>query len=82
MIKTDRINPLKCYGVTVANGMMGVVSSPKPFKIKNVVAADEWAENVDNNAFTNAAAKVNLQNAASAAKISGIKADADRALVA
>jgi trehalose/maltose hydrolase-like predicted phosphorylase len=26
-----------------------------------VVAADEWAENVDNNAFTNAAAKANLQ---------------------
>jgi trehalose/maltose hydrolase-like predicted phosphorylase len=24
-----------------------------------VVAADEWAENVDNNAFTNAAAKAN-----------------------
>jgi trehalose/maltose hydrolase-like predicted phosphorylase len=52
------------------------------FDIKNVVAADEWAENVDNNAFTNAAAKVNLQNAASAAKILGIKADADWALVA
>lgn len=33
------------------------------YDIKNVVAADEWAENVDNNAFTNAAAKANLQYA-------------------
>ncbi len=51
------------------------------FDIKNVVAADEWAENVDNNAFTNAAAKVNLQNAAAAAKLLGIKANTDWALV-
>ena len=34
-----------------------------------MVAADEWAENVDNNAFTNAAAKSNLQYATEAAKI-------------
>jgi protein-glucosylgalactosylhydroxylysine glucosidase len=47
------------------------------FEIKNVVAADEWAENVDNNAFTNAAAKANLQFATEAAKILGITPDAD-----
>ena len=47
------------------------------YDIKNVVAADEWAENVDNNAFTNAAAKANLQFATAAAKILGIQADAD-----
>ncbi|MBE7176843.1 MAG: glycoside hydrolase family 65 protein [Mucilaginibacter polytrichastri] len=47
------------------------------FDIKNVVAADEWAENVDNNAFTNASAKVNLQVANAAAKILGIAEDAD-----
>jgi trehalose/maltose hydrolase-like predicted phosphorylase len=47
------------------------------YDIKNVVAADEWAENVDNNAWTNAAAKANLQNATAAAKILGIAADAD-----
>lgn len=47
------------------------------YDIKNVVAADEWAENVDNNAFTNAAAKANLQYAAQAAKILGLPADAD-----
>jgi protein-glucosylgalactosylhydroxylysine glucosidase len=47
------------------------------YDIKNVVAADEWAENVDNNAFTNAAAKANLKYATEAAKILGIAADAD-----
>jgi kojibiose hydrolase len=47
------------------------------YDIKNVVAADEWAENVDNNAYTNAAAKANLQNATEAAKILGLQADAD-----
>lgn len=48
-----------------------------PYDIKNVVAADEWAENVDNNAFTNAAAKANLKYATEAAKILGVAADAD-----
>jgi len=47
-------------------------NGPGKYEIKNVVAADEWAENVDNNAFTNAAAKSNLQNATEAAKILGI----------
>lgn len=39
------------------------------YEIKNVVASDEWAENVDNDAFTNASARVNLQNATEAARI-------------
>ncbi|RXK60874.1 glycoside hydrolase family 65 protein [Lacibacter luteus] len=47
------------------------------YDIKNVVAADEWAENVDNNAFTNAAAKTNLQFATEAAKLLGIAPNAD-----
>ena len=47
------------------------------YDIKNVVAADEWAENVDNDAFTNAAAKANLQYATEAAKVLGIAPDAD-----
>jgi trehalose/maltose hydrolase-like predicted phosphorylase len=47
------------------------------YDIKNVVAADEWAENVDNNAFTNAAAKANLQYATEAAKLLGIAPDND-----
>jgi trehalose/maltose hydrolase-like predicted phosphorylase len=44
-------------------------NGPGHYDINNVVAADEWAENVDNNAFTNAAAKANLQYAEMAAKI-------------
>ncbi|HEX7902469.1 MAG TPA: glycoside hydrolase family 65 protein [Chitinophagaceae bacterium] len=52
------------------------------YDIKNVVAADEWAENVDNNAFTNAAAKANLQFATEAAKILGVQANADWIMVA
>ena len=50
---------------------------PGHYDINNVVAADEWAENVNNNAFTNAAAKSNLQNATEAAKILGMVPDAD-----
>ncbi|WPV01535.1 glycoside hydrolase family 65 protein [Mucilaginibacter sp. cycad4] len=57
-------------------------NGPGHYDIKNVVAADEWAENIDNNAFTNAAAKANLLNATAAAKILGEKADADWANVA
>ncbi|SHF14013.1 glycoside hydrolase family 65 protein [Flavisolibacter ginsengisoli] len=52
-------------------------NGPGHFDIKNVVAADEWAENVDNNAFTNAAAKANLQYATQAAKLLGIAPDPD-----
>ena len=52
-------------------------NGPGKYEIKNVVAADEWAENVDNNAFTNAAAKSNLQYATEAAKILGITPNAD-----
>jgi trehalose/maltose hydrolase-like predicted phosphorylase len=57
-------------------------NGPGHYDIKNVVAADEWAENIDNNAFTNAAAQANLLNATAAAKILGLKADADWQLVA
>ncbi len=52
------------------------------FHINNVVAADEWAENVDDNAFTNAVAKANLYYATEAAKILGKKANADWMIVA
>ena len=52
-------------------------NGPGHYDINNVVAADEWAENVNNNAFTNAAAKSNLQFATEAAKILGIAPDAD-----
>lgn len=52
-------------------------NGPGHYDIKNVVAADEWAENVDNDAFTNGAAKMLLQHATEAAKILGITADPD-----
>src|SRR6476619_2849754 len=57
-------------------------NGPGQYEIRNVVAADEWAENVDNNAFTNAAAKTNLQLAVQAAKLLGFDADPDWAEVA
>ena len=52
-------------------------NGPGHYDIKNVVAADEWAENVDNDAFTNAAAKMLLLHASEAAKILGIIPDPD-----
>jgi protein-glucosylgalactosylhydroxylysine glucosidase len=51
-------------------------NGPGKYDIKNVVAADEWAENVDNNAFTTAA-KANLQYATQAAAVLGLKPDPD-----
>ena len=57
-------------------------NGPGHYDIKNVVASDEWAENVDNDAFTNGAARVNLQNAAAAARLLGLPANPDWALVA
>jgi len=52
-------------------------NGPGHYDIRNVVAADEWAENVDNNAFTNAAARANLQYATDAAKVLGLEPDPD-----
>jgi len=56
-------------------------NGPNKFEIKNVVAADEWAEKVDNNAFTNAAAKLNLKNASLASTILGFPQNKDWELV-
>lgn len=57
-------------------------NGPGHYDINNVVAADEWAENVNNNAFTNAAAKANLKYATQAAELLGLQANTDWALVA
>ena len=57
-------------------------NGPGKYDIKNVVASDEWAENVDNDAFTNAAAKANLQFATEAARLLGMLPDPDWAKVA
>jgi trehalose/maltose hydrolase-like predicted phosphorylase len=52
-------------------------NGPHHYDINNVVAADEWAENVDNDAFTNAAAIANMKCAIGAAKILGLKWNSD-----
>ncbi len=52
-------------------------NGPGHYDINNVVAADEWAENVDNNAFTNAVAILSLRYATDAAEILGKTADPD-----
>lgn len=47
------------------------------YSIKNVVGADEYAENVDNDAYTNGAAIVNLRNAVAAAQLLKLPVNAD-----
>src|SRR5690349_23435340 len=42
LIKADSINPSGYYGETVANGMIGIVSSPEPFHVKDVVLAGAY----------------------------------------
>src|SRR6187402_3771789 len=42
IIKADKIDPANYYGFTVANGMIGIVSSPEPFKVKDVVLAGAY----------------------------------------
>jgi protein-glucosylgalactosylhydroxylysine glucosidase len=41
-IKASKIDPADYYGITVANGMIGIVSSPEPFKVKDVVLAGAY----------------------------------------
>lgn len=36
-VQASKINPAEYYGVTVANGMVGIVSSPEPLKVKDVI---------------------------------------------
>lgn len=55
---------------------------PGRFEIQNVVGADEYAENIDNDAYTNGVAKVVLQYANLAAEALGLKPNPDWKLVA
>src|SRR5215217_5431747 len=41
-IKAAKIDPTNYYGITVANGMIGIVSSPEVFKVKEVVLAGAY----------------------------------------
>lgn len=36
-ITADKIDPTKYFGVTVANGMVGIISSPNPLEVKEIV---------------------------------------------
>ena len=36
-IVANQIDPANYYGITVANGMIGLVSSPEPMRVKDVV---------------------------------------------
>ncbi len=47
------------------------------YDIKNVIGANEYEENIDNNAFTNAVAKLALQYTHQAAEILGEQPDSD-----
>src|SRR6478752_9363168 len=42
IIRADKVNPSAYYGITVANGMIGIVSSPEVFKVKDVVLAGAY----------------------------------------
>src|SRR5215218_71073 len=41
-IVASKMDPTNYYGITVANGMIGIVSSPEPFKVKDVVLAGAY----------------------------------------
>lgn len=47
------------------------------YEIRNVIGADEYAINVDNDAYTNGAARKNLEIAISAAKLIGVEPNKD-----
>jgi protein-glucosylgalactosylhydroxylysine glucosidase len=55
---------------------------PGQYEINNVIGANEWEENIDNNAFTNGMAITVLRYATQAANTLGIKPDPDWMLVA
>lgn len=50
---------------------------PGKYEINNVIGANEWQENIDNNAFTNGMAITVLRYAAQAARELGLAADPD-----
>lgn len=41
-ITASKIDTTRYYGATVANGMIGIVSSPGPFEVKNVILAGAY----------------------------------------
>jgi trehalose/maltose hydrolase-like predicted phosphorylase len=57
-------------------------NGPGAYDIKNVIGANEWEENIDNNAYTNGMAITVLRIAGKAAEVVGVNADPDWAHVA
>jgi trehalose/maltose hydrolase-like predicted phosphorylase len=57
-------------------------NGPGQYDIPNVIGANEWQENIDNNAFTNGMAITVLRYAGDAARELGMTPDPDWALVA
>ena len=52
-------------------------NGPGQYDIKNVIGANEWAENIDNNAFTNGMVKTVLEYASKAAEVLDIVPNPD-----
>ena len=61
VIRAAQINPSEYYGITVANGMIGIVSAPEPFKIKDVVLAGAY-DNYGRGRVSNFLRSFNLLN--------------------
>ncbi len=57
-------------------------TGPQAYNIDNVIGANEWEENIDNNAYTNGMAITVLSYATEAAEVLGLQADPDWAHVA
>ncbi|MFA9217728.1 MAG: hypothetical protein ACEQSK_11560, partial [Sphingomonadaceae bacterium] len=55
---------------------------PGRYEINNVIGANEWQENIDNNAYTNGMVITVLRNATAAARTLGLTPDPDWELVA
>jgi trehalose/maltose hydrolase-like predicted phosphorylase len=60
-ITAAKIDPSNYYGITVANGMIGIVSSPEPFKVKDVVLAGAY-DNYGRGRVSNFLRSFNLLN--------------------
>ncbi|MCB0636644.1 MAG: glycoside hydrolase family 65 protein, partial [Lewinella sp.] len=52
-------------------------NGPGQYDIKNVIGANEWEENIDNNAYTNGMARTVLRYATAAARTLGLEPDPD-----
>jgi trehalose/maltose hydrolase-like predicted phosphorylase len=61
VIRANEVNPSNYYGITAANGMIGIVSAPEPFRIKDVVLAGAY-DNYGRGRVSNFLRSFNLLN--------------------